>query len=92
MSDFRFNSKGTPGRTPIRSRSHFNMPYGIHQSPHPNQSGTPRHLQESNSYGSEDSQYLYGTNINTRNVLQSLENFVMNFEELIPSENGEPQS
>lgn len=79
MSETRFNSRDTPRRTPIQSRSYLNLPHGIHQSPH-NHSGTPPHIQETNSLASDDIGVIYGTNINTKHVITALENFIMNFE------------
>ena len=57
------------------------MPHGIHQSPH-NHSGTPQHIQETNSLASDDVGVIYGTNINSKHVIDSLENFVLTFEEV----------
>ncbi len=84
----RFNpkdSKETPRRTPMQSRSYLNLPHGIHQSPH-NHSGThtPHHMQETNSLTSDDNGVLYGTNINAKHVISALENFIVNFEVMRP--------
>ena len=65
----------------MQSRSYLSMPHGIHQSPH-NHSGTPQHIQETNSLASDEVGVIYGTNINSKSVITSLENFIMNFEEV----------
>jgi len=57
------------------------MPHAIHQSPH-NHSGifTPHQIQETNSLASDEGGVIYGTNISMKNVVSSLENFIVNFE------------
>jgi hypothetical protein len=62
----------------MQSRSYLNMPHSLYQSP--NNSGTPQHMQDTNSQNSEESNAIYGTNISSKQVVALLERFIMGFE------------
>lgn len=82
MSESRFSGRDTPRRTPIQSRSYLNNNMAhLHQSPH-NYSGThtPRHYNETNSLNSDENGLIYGTNISSKQVMNALERFVLDFE------------
>lgn len=54
------------------------MPHGVMASP--NNSGTPQHMQDTNSQVSEDAGIIYGTNISCKLVHNALERFILHFE------------
>ena len=71
-------------RTPLHSRSYLNVSHGLHQHTSPintySQTNSPHLLADSMSNQSgEDHNVIYGTNVSTKEVYKSLEDFVMNF-------------